>query len=406
MASFAEMMYQSQTQSAQNTGAGLADSVVRGASLALQKEQNDLAKVKLAQDKKALGTAKYEKFVEALDKGVKYEGAAKTNYYTKILPQYRDALGLTDAFPDQTIDFTTKTPQNIARLQTIIARTRDPKDPLTEAEAIALINDPVAFADVTPEYRTEATQELAKAATTKINAKAQMASLEAQNMRQDKEFERTGSKKVAEETAKLYTAYQSAGGSAAMDVGIEKIDSAIKRLESGEVKFGTLGKNIPYGDSDAVMARLDPKAKLLVDDIRGAANMKALLADPNPTAQQIAMIQNRMIDPRLDNAANLTKLRAQRKAMVTERANKEAEFRKQGLMSTPVGAPQNSGTPLQPPAGTPPAPKVSDLDDSTFAQKVAAFVGVDPAKQQAMAQKYNMPLSTFLAKIGIKQGAQ
>jgi len=406
MPSFAEMMYQSGTQSAQNQGSGLADSVTKGAQLALQKEQNDLAAVKLAQDKKALGTAKYEKFVEALDKGVKYEGAAKTNYYTKILPQYRDALGLTDAFPDQTIDFTTKTPQNIARLQTIIARTRDPKDPLTEAEAIALINDPVAFADVTPEFRTEATQDLAKAATTKINAKAQMAALEAQNMRQDKEIASAGPKKVAEKTAEIYTAFQAAGGSAAMQTNIKKLEGAIEQLRTGKVKFGTAGKNLPYGTSDEVLARFDPDAKLLVDDVRGSANMRALLADPNPTAQQIAMIQNRMIDPRLSNAANIKKLSASLNTMKAELAGKESEFRKQGLIPAQPQQPPATRAPGQQPPPAPVAPQPTDLDNSSFAAKVAAFVGMDPAKQQAMAQKYNMPLSTFLQKIGIKQGAQ
>lgn len=158
----------------------------QAAQVANQREQLAQAKLKNQQDMKIAQGAKMEKFVDALQKGANYQGAARTNYYNKWLPTYRDSLGLTEAFPDEALKFATMTPENMARVNTLTARVRDPNDPLTEAEAIAILQDPTKFADIPPEVFTETTNQLAEAAKTKIGAQAQIAS----RQQQEDQFQR------------------------------------------------------------------------------------------------------------------------------------------------------------------------------------------------------------------------
>lgn len=381
----ADMLVGSALQGAQNTGAGLANSVHQGANLALEAEKIQQNAMKLQQDKEQLQSAKYEKFMTALQHGMKFEGQGRSNYM-KSMKTYRDSLGLTNDFPDEQLSFWTSTPEIMARMNTIIAQVRDGK--LSEEQGVAMFQDITTAGDVPPEVMDEQTTKLAAAGTTQVNANAQAA-------RQKTDIESTGQKALATRSAATFDAYNNQGGRAGLDKNIQKYQEAIATLKSGKVKFGTFGKKVPWGSDEDVLARLDPAAKALVDDVRGGVNMRAALADPNPTEKQISQLLGRTIDPRLDNAANIKKLEDSIKAMQQEASTKEAEFQKQGFMSTaPAGAgAQASG-----------ARNIHELDDDAKAQQVAAKLQQNPALLPVLAQRYGVTPRQLQRILGIQGG--
>lgn len=184
MASISEILIGQADQAIKSTGqqTSLADSIGKGvdmyskvAQIALQKEQLEQAKQKAMKDQEDLQGAKTEKFLDAITKGMNYQGQARSKYFKQHLPRYRDALGLTQDFPDDTLEFVTATPDNLARLQTLVAKVQDPNSGMDRAQAIQLLQDKTAFADVPPEIIESTYKELDKAAETKIQAQSQIA---------------------------------------------------------------------------------------------------------------------------------------------------------------------------------------------------------------------------------------
>jgi hypothetical protein len=182
MASIAEILIGQADQTIKSTGqqTSLSDSISKGvqnyaqiANIALEKEKLVLLKQKAAKEQEDVSSAKMEKFVEALSKGANYQGPARTNYYQKWLPKYRDSLGLTQDFPDDSLKFATATPENLSRIQTLVANVQSGK--MSRQDAIATLNNPTQFADVPPDVIESTYKEFDEAAKTNIQAQAQTA---------------------------------------------------------------------------------------------------------------------------------------------------------------------------------------------------------------------------------------
>lgn len=149
MADFAQMIYGTAQNTAQNFGNGLADSMAKGAQLALQKEEIQQKQLQLKQAQKQLMDTKIDKFTEALFKVQNFtDPSAKKNYLTVALPKVRDAYGLQDVFSDDVLKSLASSDENIGRAMTLTLAVA--RGELTATEAAGITNDPVRFATVIP----------------------------------------------------------------------------------------------------------------------------------------------------------------------------------------------------------------------------------------------------------------
>lgn len=346
MASFAEMIYGTAEKSIDKSTDGIVEAGMQGAELALKQEQLMQQKAQLQQKKAELENAKIEKFVNAIQAGANYKGQAKTNYYNKAMPIYRDSLGLTEQFPDDTIKMIAADDLTMAKFNALASKVR--RSELSAAGAIAMLNNPVDFANVPPEVKEDLYDQLGDAEKVAVQAESQRNSIMAQNMRQEKDIASTGKKEVAKKVADEYSKYEAVGGAAGMSKAEEALQKAINQLQTGAVTTGGKLENIPYGSSLPVMARLNKPLKTLRDSVLSTQNIKALSGDPNPTQMQIEAIESRILDPMADNQTNIKKLQAELNRIRTERAKKESQFIQQGFMQPQ--APQGGKAAAQAPA--------------------------------------------------------
>lgn len=166
MADFAQLIYGTAQNAAQNQGAGLAEAISTGAQLGLkqqQLEQDKLTqaatlamkqeelqqqKAQLAQKNKENAEAKLTNLYDYMDKVRNYDSASDRNGFLKWVASRRDTLGIDkNAVPDEMI-FALKSDENLGRYQTIADDVRAGR--LTKAEAMRIITDPEALAKVVP----------------------------------------------------------------------------------------------------------------------------------------------------------------------------------------------------------------------------------------------------------------
>lgn len=333
MASLADMFVQGQIEATDpSKGPDLAGNYAKGAELAYHAEGLKQQQQQIEIQKDQLQQAKLDKFVTAVEKGQQYTGKAQSNYYNKFLPAYKKTLGsdIDQMIPDDALAFMTASPENIGKFHTLVADVKDGH--ITAQKAIETLNDPIQFANVTPDM-FKAIDESQK---TFLGNQTQIAKTEATiggaAARQSTEISSAGEVEVKKKTGEEFTKYKAVGGSAALDKTEEALKDAIKQLKSGKVKTGGLVENLPYGGETAVLARINKPLKALQDKVLSTQNIKALSGDPNPTERQIKDINSRILDPAADNDTNIAKLKAELTRVQTERANKESEFIKQGLM--------------------------------------------------------------------------
>lgn len=190
--------------------AGGAGRVAAGAQIAQHAQEMQLKREELERKKGELEGAKYEKAIEAIQKGHTLQGQAKNNYYNKVLPTYMGALGVADAFPPETLQFVTSAPENMARLNTIVDDVRNGKRSIQDARG--LMTDLVSFMDVPPSYEEakKLEEDFIEADKTRIGANAQRDALMATNSRfqqgqsQARDFQTQGNKEQLTKTRLQY----------------------------------------------------------------------------------------------------------------------------------------------------------------------------------------------------------
>lgn len=399
MATISEMLVGSALQHASDAP-DISGSIQQGAALGQHIAAVQAQRAQMEQAKQAAYVAKIEKFSSLYETAEKLPPAAQTNFINNIIPKTRDALGLTKEFPDQTLNVLNKTPEVVAYLKGKVEAGE-----LTLPDLVSHMQDPQWIADHVPEaLREKAGKDLSPQLTPELDSlqksdkfrieeankktNAEIVQL-GQNQRQSQEIAATGPKEVAKKTADIYTAFQAGGGEAGVDKNIEKYRNAIKSLKDGTVKLGTIGKALPFGADERVMAVLDPKAKALIDDVRGGVNLRATLADPNPTEKQISAVMSRTIDPRLSNEENIKKLEASIKEMQQSKTQAVKAFKQQGFPVESSAAPSTTT-----PAGNF-AP--SDAQKASFSKLPA---NEKMRALQGLMKKFNLPLSEVRKALG------
>lgn len=379
----------------ENPGSGLAV----GAQIAAHKAQVEQQRAQLELQKQQHEMQKIEKigsWYETADKMP--DGAAKKAFIKNFIPDGINALGMGEKIHPVTQEMLAGEPGMVPylkeKIRTGAIKYGDVQEALVNPEKMAelmkgtelekyggqeaiksAVDDYGGTLDKTAQF---AASEEGKALRAKEMAQAQLGKqVQGQTAAPEVEYK----KKVGD----IMANFNANGGSASVKKNISAFDTAIAQLRSNKVQLGTLAKNLPYGANMDVLARIDPAAKALIDQVQGGVNMRAALADPNPTEKQISMILNRTIDPRLSNEENIKKLEAMKTELQEAAESRQAEARKYGFSAAK--------------SASAPSFSVSDEQKAAYAK-----LPKDQQMQalQGLAAKLNVPLAKIKKALGVK----
>ena len=324
----------------------LTNGLEQGAKLALQAQTLQENKVKLQQKSQEVQSAKLDTFVSAVQKGGSLKGAARSNYYNKVMPSYRDALGLTDTFSNESLSFITSSPETLSRADTVVADVRSGK--ITEQQGIALLNDPVGLMGVRPTYEeAEALREevgkagesaLARTATER-NARivsegqnqrtysTQQAAFEKQQRDLDNAAQEKANTKIGEE----FATWTAVGGSSTMKANTAALNKLADDIE--KIPDAKLSNAVPGLNSKIAQDVLNPRISAIRNQAEaiGVTNLKATFGG-NPTEGEREALLNTLFPIRLGNKEIAKRLRQEAAKTTQTIKDKEAAFRGTGLL--------------------------------------------------------------------------
>lgn len=324
----------------------IAKSISSGVELAQNLENIQQSRQRLEQAKQQLELQKIEKISGWYESAAKMpEGGARNAFLKNFIPNGINALGMGDKIDPTVTKMLEAQPSVVSYL-----RDKLEKKELDYSKIQVALSDPATMADLMKktelekfggeqalrgalsEYPTTLTTAASKGVENQQKYERAQLVQQGATQRQATEIGSTGKKEVAKKVADIYGAFSAAGGKASAESNLAKMENALAQLESGQVKTGGIA-GITLGNYDKALAATNPNLKLLIDDIRGGMNLRATLADPNPTERQINAVLSRAIDPALPNAQNIKKLRDSINGLKSELKSKQEEFVKQGLMS-------------------------------------------------------------------------
>ncbi len=315
-------------------GEKIASNIQSGAQLAQGIEQVQMQRQQMEQQKQELQLNKAQKVISAIQAGDNFKDkAAQSNYYKKVIPSMVRVFKLEDVFSPDLMEMVQVSPdvrQKVLGLQ-LDVQDKVQKGELRGADIMSYVKSkltpeelPLLDTDVLMEQQKFSAGEEGKAYRGKLVADAAAG-------RQQTQIEAAPETEYKKDVAKVAANYNTQGGAAGVAKNVAKMRGVIDKLKSNDIKLGTLAKNIPYGSTEEVLSRIDPKAKAAMDDVRGAINLRAALADPNPTAMQVNSIMSRAFDPRLSNSENVKKLEEAIVELETAAKDREQEFKKFGF---------------------------------------------------------------------------
>jgi len=333
-------------------------------------QQVQTQRAQLEDMKQKMADAKMNKFLDALEKGKHFEGVARNNYYTKFMTRLRDSLGLTDQFPDESLNFATSNDSNINRMSYILSGMRSGK--MDTAKALEIINDPSQLALI-PGYQpgmfsTPITKEESEAMgkaeefalTESGKIQRNQSTTQAAQHRLDTNIAATPYKAAVNDASDNFKLYDSGGQGAGINANIEALEGVISDLKTGKVKTRTVGTWVP-GDTakkafveEAVSARAAAHKAI-------QASLRATLGSAFTEEEGKRILEN-TFDIQLSPKENIKRLEAEIKKIKETKKTAEAAFRRYGFMPPKAGdqgaAPGEQGgqpAPAQPAAqsGTP-----------------------------------------------------
>jgi len=400
MATIAQMLVQSADQGIEQSGANLK----AGADLAQTAMNIQNQRAQIEQQKQQLELQKVEKVGSWYEQAAKMpEGAARKAFIKNYIPQGINALGLGDKIHPVAQEMLAAEPLMPAYLKSKIQ-----SGEIKYADALSALSDPeklASFMDASKLAQFGGQEELKRTVnefgTALADADKFAASEEGKSYRQKLAADAAMGKQIQGQDAapevdrkkkvgELFVAFKAAGGEAGAKSRLAKLREVRAALENGDVKFGTAFKNIPYGANLDVLARIDPKAKALIDTVRSSINVKMRTGDPNPTENQINQIYNQAIDPRLSNDENMKKLDKEIEAESNSYQSAVEQFSADGYMKRSAKKSGGGG-----------GAKFSPND----AQK-KQFQGMPPDEQmkalQGLAAKFDVDLSVVKKALGVK----
>lgn len=332
MADVADQLMQQGFESAKGTVQREAASAVVDLASRVQTVRNQRAQ--LEELKAQMEQAKLSKFVDALEKGKAFEGAARNNYYRKFMPRLRDSLGLTEQFPDDALQFMTADGGNINRMSYIIGKVR--RGEMTSDEALSFFNDPVKaatlpgysegmFSAPTESEMKQLTDAEEFALTQQGLTQRNREDINAAYGKQQREFGAVGKKAADVDIGKNYSAYVTEGGQAGLDSNIAEITEVLNQLKTGVKKTRNFASFIP---TDYAQKLFNEDALALQSRMHKAiqSSLRATLGSQF-TQEEGNRILNNTFDPKLSTEINIQRLEAELHRINETRRTAESTFR-------------------------------------------------------------------------------
>lgn len=392
-------MQQNEAARDPNAGSGFA----QGAQIALEAEKLQQQRAQMEAAKQKLEQDKLDKIGAAFNTWSSMpEGPGKKIYGEKFIPNLITAVGYQDKIHPLNLEIMMKDDQYAAGILAGIRSGRYTPQQLQDADFVATHAQEIVkggsaeqisgYVANNPKAVTEAFHQRQDDAQSEKNAHitGQYAAI-----RQATDIEATGPKEIAKKANDLYVAYEGSGGRSSQQATLDRIDEAISKLESGEIKTGntlkkalTLVPDIVGGEKIRNLS--DSNLKTMNEKILQSINMKAALADPNPADNRVKEVERRMsVDMSLDKDQNIAKLKAARQKHIEDYDNTENLFRK---YVRGYGAQDKTSAPKAPQdRDAAAAQRISAMP----ADKLEAFIKANPKnKYVPLARKQLLKLST------------
>jgi hypothetical protein len=321
--------------------ADLAGASAQGAKIGMELGQTILnaqnQRAQLEKQKKDLSDARMGKFVEAIDKSKSFKDpTARKNYLTKFLPAYRDKLGLTDAFPDESLQFMTSSEENMDRIRTLTNQVYEGK--ITGEAAQQIANDPIKLAEIQPTSglfggKEGESPDLAEAIKFNRDKNTQVRVAEltqsGQNFRQDN----TPKIKEEEKVRSDYVKFQNDGGESGAEAKLKKLREAEayfkEQKDKAKGSTGTIKASVT--SRLGLTGIVDPNLKTNIDKLRSAINLKSSLDSQFSAKEAEQQYSQRTVDPDLPAAANYERAKSMREEAEKDLNNSKNLFNKYGL---------------------------------------------------------------------------
>lgn len=339
MASMAEMMFQSASQSV-GQAPDIGGSIAKGAQLGAQIEQTQQQRQRLEMAKQEQLMNKINSVTDSFELAGKVTDPKLRNFLLKnVVPGKIKALGLEQYFSPQSLEMIQQSPEALDKFRglKIDLESRVTAGEITASEAYQeaarVMQDPEALAMLDTDRLIKAQQfstaEYGK--TQRVERQGQIG-LGKQMQAQAAAPTVEAGKGIAKEFAD----YQAAGGKATLDKNLGQLEEAAKKLESGEVKTGKISAAVPGLASDMAQDVLNPEIAAVRDQVRGAvqATLRQTLG-AQFTAQEGEAIFNRSFNPRLSADENAKRIRTVIQELKQNIANKEKAFKAQGFAVSP-----------------------------------------------------------------------
>jgi hypothetical protein len=326
----------------------MAKAISSGADLAAQAENIQAMRQKIEQAKEQQEFLKIKQIGDWYETASKMpEGGARNAFVNNFVPEAIKGIGMADKVNPTVMKMINAQPDIVSYLKAKM----EAKDPyINMAKIRVALNDPATMAELMKATELEKfggeqalrsafaeyPQTLEAASSKGIEnlnkyERALLAPTSAAE-RQATQISSAGKIEAAKDTAKLYANFSAAGGKQNVISNLEKMKGALAQLESGEVKTGGLS-GVTLKNYETALAVVNPGLKALIDNVRGGVNMRAALADPNPTEMQVSTILSRAIDPALPTEENIKKLRTMIDETEQGVLQRQNEFIKQGFMT-------------------------------------------------------------------------
>lgn len=327
MASFAEMMLAKGLENSTQVP-DIAGSMAKGAELATHVQQVQTQRDQLEQQKADLRDKKIQEMTEDLQKVKDIPGGKALQGYKTFLNNKAMTYKVNDIFNKDTIDLITAAPENIERFTVLRDDVLNGRK--TMQQAVDALKDPSQFYNITPNmlgdlYEASKTRVQANEAMNRAGVVAAAAG--------ERQTERINAEPIIDQekkTREIFTKLKAAGGNAAVDRQLEKLNKVLADIDSGKVQTGGFLRGIS-GKSSTAQATIMPELKAAKDAVLGAVPLKEQLADPNPSEFQIKDALSRAWDDALPTAENRRRVQLMIDEIKSKRAGANSEFKRFGL---------------------------------------------------------------------------
>lgn len=335
MATIAEQLLGITSESNQKSSPDIAGGLVKGIELAQHAEQIANQRKQIEQAKADHGLQKYAKVMDAIKIADKSKDAGvQQSLFKYAIPNMVKALGVEDAFTQETLDLFAKSPEARQKAFGYQAELEDKVlnkgIPLEQAykEATTTLGDQLSIASLDTDRLLKA-QETAAAETQRNfrNFQTAQAALGKQVQAQEAAPQVAYKTKVAAEAEK----FNASGGKAGLESKIKKIDDVIEQLKSGELQTRTAGALVTSAAGGRGQGLFLPKLKAAKAAINSAIDIKKILDSQFSDALLKETQQNLGLDENLKNEDNIKRLEMLRDQLKNEVNGKVDELKRLNL---------------------------------------------------------------------------